>query len=84
MLKVIKEEKAASLYKRMYDAGCVFQFVVLASESANEVNESTHRQALTALHDALMKESLQWHQNLTKDPKYEDFPEPLISWDLVK
>ena len=82
VLKVIEEAKTASLYKRMYDAGCVFQFVVLAPESTIEVDEATHRQALTALHDALMKEALQWHQNLTKDPKYEDFPEPLISWDL--
>jgi len=82
MLKVVEEEKTASLYKRMNDAGCVFKFVVLAPEFSIEVDETTHRQALTALHDALMKEMRQWHENLTKNPEYEDFPEPLISWDL--
>ncbi len=29
-----------------------------------------------------MKEVLEWHGNLIKDPKYKELPEPLISWDL--
>lgn len=58
------------------------KFVVLSPESEIEADESMHRHALIALHELLMAEAMEWHENLIKDPKYEDYPEPLISWDL--
>lgn len=82
MLKVVEKESTASLRERMDNAGCVFKFVVLSPESEIEAGESMHRQALIALHEMLMTEAMEWHENLIKDPKYEDYPEPLISWDL--
>lgn len=82
MLKVVEKENTASLRKQMDSAGCVFKFVVLSPESEIEADESMHRHALIALHELLMAEAMEWHENLTKDPKYEDYPEPLISWDL--
>ena len=82
MLKVVEKESIASLRKRMDSAGCVFKFVVLSPESEIEAAESMHRHALIELHELLMIEAMEWHENLTKDPKYKDHPEPLISWDL--
>lgn len=66
----------------MIDAGCVFNFVVLAPESAVKVDESTHRQAFTALHDALMKDMRWWHKNIIKNSEYGGFSEPLIRRNL--
>jgi len=82
LLKVVEKESTASLRKRMDSAGCVFKFVVLSPESEIEAAESMHRHALIELHELLMIEAMEWHENLTKDPKYKDHPEPLISWDL--
>lgn len=82
MLKVVEKESTASLRERMDSAGCVFKFVVLSPESEIEADESMHRHALIELHELLMTEAMEWHENLIKDPKYGDYPKPLISWDL--
>lgn len=84
MLKVIEEEKVESLLERMDDAGCVFNFVVLLAENHVKVDESTHRQALVRLHEKLMKESWDWHNELIKNPEYANPGDPAISWELDK
>ncbi|RON58579.1 hypothetical protein [Pseudomonas frederiksbergensis] len=84
MLKVIEEEKVESLLERMDDAGCVFNFVVLLAENCVKVDESTHRQALVRLHEKLMKESWDWHNELIKNPEYVNPGDPAISWELDK
>ncbi|MGF6128673.1 hypothetical protein QF019_003897 [Pseudomonas frederiksbergensis] len=84
MLKVIEEEKVESLLERMDDAGCVFNFVVLLAENCVKVDESTHRQALVRLHEKLMKESWDWHNELIKNPEYVSPGDPAISWELDK
>jgi hypothetical protein len=84
VLKVIEEEKVESLLERMDDAGCVFNFVVLLAENHVKVDESTHRQALVRLHEKLMKESWDWHNELIKNPEYANPGDPAISWELDK
>ncbi|MHC8356162.1 hypothetical protein ACYZTL_13250 [Pseudomonas sp. LB3P81] len=82
VLKLVEKEKTASLRERMNDAGCVFKFLVLAPESTVDVNEGIHRQALNVLYEMLLSERLEWHENLIKDPEYQNTPKPLISWNL--
>ncbi|WP_256577144.1 hypothetical protein [Pseudomonas sp. C9] len=84
MLKVIDVEKSKSLLHRMDDAGCVFNFVVLRPEINVTVDESIHRQALTGLHEKLMKDSWDWHNDLIKNPEYINPGDPAISWELDK
>lgn len=84
VLKVIDEEKSKSLLDRMDDAGCVFNFVVLRPEINVTVDESIHRQALTRLHEKLMKDSWDWHNDLIKNPEYINPGDPAISWELDK
>jgi hypothetical protein len=84
VLKVIDEEKNKSLVDRMDDAGCVFNFVVLRPEINVTVDESIHRQALIRLHEKLMKDLWDWHNDLIKNPEYINPVDPAISWDLEK
>jgi len=64
--------KTASLYKRMYDAGCVFQFVVLASESAIEVGWTTSA-SVDCTSWRADEEALHWHQKSHKGSKVWGF-----------
>ena len=84
MLKVIEEEKTASLLDRMDDAGCVFNLVVLSPDEGVKVDEAIHRHALVGLHEKLMKEAWDWHNDLIKNPEYISSGGPAISWELDK
>lgn len=46
-LKVVDQEKIESLRDRMDDAGCIFEFVVVAPDSDVVIDESVHRRALS-------------------------------------
>lgn len=72
MLKVVETQKCESLRERMDDAGCVFEFVVLAPEIGAVVDEAMHRQAL-----------LCFYEHLTGSPFSAD-DSACMSWDLDK
>lgn len=84
MLEVIEEEKRASLFDRMDDAGCAFKFLLLAPGSDVAVDELVHRQALGSLHEMLMRDSMEWYNDLMKDPEYKGSFDPSISWEPHK
>src|SRR5689334_6271272 len=66
----------------MNRAGCVFKFLVLSPEVQDLVDTTTHRKVLIKLHEMLTRDALDWHGDLIKDKRYEDFPEPFITWEL--
>ena len=45
MLNVIELQTSASLRQRMEQAGCAFDFLVLAPDASETVDEALHRQA---------------------------------------
>ena len=83
-LRIVDQEKHLFLSERMDDAECYFKFIVLAPNSDVTFDESIHKQALVSLHEALMKESMEWHNDLIKNPEYKDRTPPSIRWDLEK
>lgn len=83
-MKVFEETKRELLIERMDDAGCVFNFIVFELESEVIVDESVHRRALVGLHEQLMREALDGHAQLIKNPEYAGNSAPEISWELEK
>lgn len=53
-LKAVDQGKIESLRERMDDAGCIFEFVIVAPDSDALVDESTHRRALHELYEQIM------------------------------
>lgn len=80
MLKLIEQSRNAALRERMNEAGCVFQFVLLQADADDVANEALHRQALQGLHDQVMKEALEWHHALLKNPHYANREAPQLDW----
>lgn len=83
-MKAFESERRDLLIDRMEEAGCVFNFIVFELDSDVVVNEHIHRQALVGLHEQLMKEAWDLHNDLVKNPEYENLSEPAISWELEK
>lgn len=80
MLKIIEQDRSERLRERMDEAGCVFQFVVLQAETDTKADEAAHRLALHGLYEQVMKEALEWHQGLLKDPQYANREAPHVDW----
>lgn len=83
-MKVFESERRELLIDRMEEAGCVFNFIVFELKSEMVVDEFVHRQALVGLHEQLMKEAWEWHNDLIKNSLYESNVIPQISWELEK
>ena len=66
MLKVIEQERSDVLRKRMDEAGCVFQFVILQAEPDAVAKEVLHRQALQGLHGQIVKAVSYTHLDVYK------------------
>ncbi|MGF6512941.1 hypothetical protein ABH912_000407 [Pseudomonas sp. BT76 TE3572] len=83
-LKVVDQGKIESLRERMDDAGCIFEFVIVAPDSDAVVDESTHRRALYELYEQIMVGQLDWHFRLVQELPDAEYPVPTITWDLDK
>lgn len=81
--KAVDQGKIESLRERMDDAGCVFEFVVIAPDSDAVIDESMHRRALHELYEQIMAGQLEWHFRLVKKLA-DEYPVPTITWDLDK
>lgn len=84
ILDVILQEESEALRERMEEAGCVFEFIVLAPGVNTLVDESTHRRVLIALHDKLLQDAFDRYHQLIKNPEYKDRTEPEFRWELDK
>lgn len=79
-LKVVDQERTESLRQRMDDAGCVFEFVVVAPEGDSLIDEAMHRLALNALYEQIMASQLDWHRKLIQKLPSANYPEPSMTW----
>ncbi|NUT90108.1 hypothetical protein HNO91_27115 [Pseudomonas corrugata] len=84
MLKVIEQQASASLRQRMEEAGCAFEFIVLAPEVGEVITPVHHRQAVDQLFLAIRHLWLERHRQMILDPRYADTAPPDMSWDLDK
>ncbi|WP_434706058.1 hypothetical protein J3P85_12505 [Pseudomonas sp. Z1-12] len=84
MLNVVEQPTSASLRQRMERAGCAFEFLVLAPEANEAVDEALHRQAVDLLFQQIKAQWLERHRQLTLDPRYAEVASPIMSWDLDK
>ncbi|MCI0996211.1 hypothetical protein FGE05_07420 [Pseudomonas sp. ICMP22404] len=84
MLKVIEQQASASLRQRMEEAGCAFEFIVLAPEVGEVITPVHHRQAVDQLFLAIRHLWLERHRQMILDPRYADTAPPGMSWDLDK
>lgn len=84
MLNVIELQTSASLRQRMEQAGCAFDFLVLAPEASETVDEALHRQAVGLLFQHIKAQWLERHRQLTLDPRYTEAAPPAMDWDLSK
>lgn len=83
-LKVVDQEKIGSLRGRMDDAGCIFEFVIVAPDSDVVIDESVHRRVLSELYEQIMVGQLEWRCRLVKTLPDADYPEPTMTWNLEK
>ncbi|WP_422775763.1 hypothetical protein ACOXXE_14700 [Pseudomonas mediterranea] len=84
MLKVIEQQSSASLRQRMEEAGCAFEFIVLAPEAGEVITPAHHRQAVDQLFLAIRHLWLERHRQMILDPRYADIAPPEMRWDLDK
>ena len=84
MLRVIEQQASASLRQRMEEAGCAFEFIVLAPEADEVITPAHHRQAVDQLFLAIRHLWLERHRQMILDPRYADAAPPDMSWDLDK
>ncbi|TWC25023.1 hypothetical protein FBY06_13059 [Pseudomonas sp. SJZ085] len=84
MLKVIEQQASASLRQRMEEAGCAFEFIVLAPEADEMITVAHHRQAVDQLFLAIRQLWLERHRQMILDPRYADAAPPEMNWDLDK
>jgi len=84
MLKVIEQQSSASLRQRMEEAGCAFEFIVLAPEAGEVITPAHHRQAVDQLFLAIRHLWLERHRQMILDPCYADIAPPEMRWDLDK
>lgn len=81
-LKVVDQVKIESLRDRMDNAGCIFEFVVVAPDSDVVIDESVHRRVLSRLYEQIMADQLEWHRRLVQALPDADYPEPTMTWNL--
>lgn len=66
------------------DAGCIFEFVIVAPDSDVVIDESMHRRALQELYGQIMVGQLDWHFRLVQKLPDAQYPVPTITWNLDK
>lgn len=84
MLSIVEQAASEALRQRMEAAGCAFEFLVLAPEADEIVDQSLHRQAVDRLFQYIEAQWFERDRQLRLDPRYADIAPPSMHWDLGK